>query len=166
MKKNLLLVFFLLAALGTTYGQGRTYYRNNYYGYNNRSNQDNNRYRNDRNDRYRQDDRCGTQDPRGGYSYGPMSDQDFRTLLNHISNLSFDRDKLIQAQQAVRNNIVTSAQVRSLMMEMTFESNKLDLAKFAFPYVYDKGMYFIVNEAFTFSSSRAKLNDYLLAQGY
>lgn len=168
MKKILLLVLFLAAAVSTSYAQGRTYTRNNYYGYNSRYHHDNNRYRNDRNDCHNNDNRCGTEEPHCGNSYRnmPMSDQDFRILLNYISSLSFDRDKLIQAQQAVRNNIVTSAQVRSLMMEMTFESNKLDLAKYAFPYVYDKGMYFVVNEAFTFSSSREKLNDYLLAQGY
>jgi hypothetical protein len=191
MKKILRLMLFAFFGFTSAYAQSSSmYYPGSYYwqDYNNNNYQYNyrndNRYsqwpnqrqdyynydRNRHHDNYQRHDGCGGSG--NGYSGGnsyrnmPMSDQNFRTAMNYINSLNFDSEKLTQAKQIMRNNIMTSAQVKELVGSLTFDSNRLELAKAAFPSVYDKGMYFIVGEAFTFSSSRDKLNEYLLTQGY
>lgn len=173
-------MFFLASGIISGYSQERWYYsgpenwrnynRPDYSGrYQYRNNYDD-RYRYYREDFYRSNNRCGTPDysntDRSRYRVAPMSDENFRTVMNYISGLSFDSEKLTQAKQIIRNNTMTSAQVKQLVAELTFDSNRLELAKSAFPNVSDKGMYFLVGEEFTFSSSRDHLNEYLLSMGY
>ncbi|MFM7683799.1 MAG: DUF4476 domain-containing protein [Bacteroidota bacterium] len=42
-----------------------------------------------------------------------------------------------------------------------FEETKLDFAKFAYDYCFDVNNYFLVNDAFTFDSTKDELNEYL-----
>ena len=58
---------------------------------------------------------------------------------------------------------VSSEQVFELMELLTFDSYRLELAKFAYRFTVDKGAYFIVNNAFTFSSNISALNRYILS---
>jgi len=95
--------------------------------------------------------------------YAPpyMSDVDFSHLKMSIDRLSFDSSKLQLAKQAVSSNTMTAMQVRELMFLFSFESNKLELAKFAYAHTYDKHRYYVVNDAFTFSSSIRSLDRYI-----
>ncbi|MFN3556993.1 MAG: DUF4476 domain-containing protein [Bacteroidales bacterium] len=90
-----------------------------------------------------------------------MSHQSFAMLMNTLANTSFDSSRLNIAQQALSDNYVTSEQVFQLMGMFTFESNKLKLAQFAYARTVDKHNYFIVHNAFTFSSSSNSLNAYI-----
>jgi DNA invertase Pin-like site-specific DNA recombinase len=51
----------------------------------------------------------------------------------------------------------TSQQVKELLQLFTFENNKLELAKYAYRNTVDKRTYFIVNDVFSFGSSRDEL---------
>lgn len=97
----------------------------------------------------------------GDYYHDVMSPQAFSHLRRTIANASFDSSKLSIAKQAIRMNRVTSRQVYDIMMLLSFESKRLELAKFAYANTVDKGSYYIVNEAFSFSSSIRELNEYL-----
>jgi hypothetical protein len=90
-----------------------------------------------------------------------MSPYSFEMLRNTLAATSFDSSRLSVAQQAIAANNVTSEQVYQLMMMLSFESNRLKLAQFAYPYTVDKGNYFLVNNAFNFNASRNKLNSYI-----
>jgi Domain of unknown function (DUF4476) len=92
--------------------------------------------------------------------YG-MSDYEFDQLRNTIDRLSFDSSRMQVAKQAIAHNMVTTRQVYALMNMMTFESNKLELAKYAYAQTVDKQNYFVVNDAFTFESSILNLNDFI-----
>ena len=83
------------------------------------------------------------------------------TLLNSVHNASFDRTRLQIAKQGIRDNSVTSRDVLDLMKLMSFESSRLELAKFAHHYVIDENNYYIVNNGFTFASSVRQLNEHL-----
>ena len=48
---------------------------------------------------------------------------------------------------------MTANQIRGLCKEFSYESNKLDFAKYAFEYCYDRYRYYIVGQALTYSSS-------------
>ncbi len=90
-----------------------------------------------------------------------MSQNQFFSLKDIIARQSFDSSKLKIAKQAIQANGATSQQVFELMNLLVFESNKLKLAKFAYPFVVDKDNYFIVNNAFSFSSSTNSLYNFL-----
>ncbi|MEI6123113.1 MAG: DUF4476 domain-containing protein [Bacteroidota bacterium] len=91
----------------------------------------------------------------------PMSTNDFQSAINSISTKSFEDSKLTIAKQITSANCLFCSQVRDIMNLFSFESTKLDFAKFAFKYVYDQGNYFKLNDAFTFESSIDELNSYI-----
>ena len=95
------------------------------------------------------------------FSMAVMHPQDFSSLVRTMNASSFDSSKLAIARQAIRSNYVSAEQIRQLMFLLTFESSRLELAKFAYKQVVDKENYFIVNDAFTFSSSIDELDHYL-----
>lgn len=94
-------------------------------------------------------------------AFYPMSDYDFGLLRESIRSKSFESTRLQVAKQALDSRRLTSHQVRELMELMWFESTKLDLAKFAYYRVVDKERFFLVNDAFSFSSSIDELDRFI-----
>ena len=67
------------------------------------------------------------QDYNSSYDYyTPMSTQPFDQLKKIVKAESFDDTKLSIAKQALKNNYVTTAQVKELLSFFTFEDNKLN----------------------------------------
>jgi hypothetical protein len=97
----------------------------------------------------------------GYYVPACMSSYDFMALKSTVANASFDDTRLSICKQVISASNVSSDQVYELMNLLTFESNKLDLAKFAYSRVVDKNRFYVVNNAFTFSSSVDELNRYI-----
>lgn len=93
--------------------------------------------------------------------YQPMSIEDFASAKASISSKSFEDSKLTLAKQIAASNHLTSKQVKEIMQLFSFEDSKLDFAKYAYKYVYDPNNYYIVNDAFTFSSSIDELNEFI-----
>jgi hypothetical protein len=85
----------------------------------------------------------------------------FNFMLQSIANQSFEQNKLQVAQQILQSNYLTSQQVFSILQVFNFESTKLSFAKSAFNRVIDPQNYFVVNNAFSFSSSVSELNNFL-----
>ena len=98
-----------------------------------------------------------------GYQAGPqaMCVNTFARLKQSIARQCFDRDKLTIAKQGTRGQILYSHQVLELVHMFTFESNKLKFAKYAYLLVCDTHNYYVVNDAFTFSSSIRELECYI-----
>lgn len=93
--------------------------------------------------------------------YQPMSTEDFASAKASISSKSFEDSKLTLAKQIAASNHLTSKQVKEIMQLFSFEDSKLDFAKYAYKYVYDPNNYYIVNDAFKFSSSIDELNEFI-----
>lgn len=91
----------------------------------------------------------------------PMSQQDFNSALNSIHSKSFESTRLEVAKQITNANCLTSAQVRSILQEFSFESTRLDFAQFAYSHVYDINNYHQVTSAFSFESSTTSLLAYM-----
>ncbi len=91
----------------------------------------------------------------------PMSDQDFQTALSTIKSKSFEDSKLNVAKQITNSNCLLSSQVREIMKTFNFEDSRLEFAKYAYNYTYDKGNYFKVNDAFKFETSIDELNNFI-----
>ncbi|MBN2664657.1 MAG: DUF4476 domain-containing protein [Bacteroidales bacterium] len=96
-----------------------------------------------------------------GFCDAPMDQNAFNTALFALKNQDFDSDKLIVAKQIASTNCLLSEQVKTIMLDFDFESSKIDFAQFAYSHTFDPQNYYLVNEAFDFSSSIDKLNDYI-----
>jgi|DewCreStandDraft_4_1066084.scaffolds.fasta_scaffold102286_2 hypothetical protein len=91
----------------------------------------------------------------------PMSNQSFADAKKSISSKSFESSKITVAKQVISNNCLTVAQVKEIVRLFDFESSRLEIAKFAYRYTYDKGNYYQLNDAFDFESSIDELNSYI-----
>ncbi len=91
----------------------------------------------------------------------PMDPVSFADAKNSIATKGFESTRLQVAQQITQSRCMTSAQVREIMGLFSFESTKLEYAKFAYRYTYDIGNYYMVNDAFGFASSIDDLNRFL-----
>ena len=85
----------------------------------------------------------------------------FLALKDAIARASFDSDKLLIANQFIKHNTISAKEVADVMRLLTYESNKLEFAKNAYEACYDKENYFLVNQAFTYSSSIRQLNAFI-----
>jgi hypothetical protein len=92
--------------------------------------------------------------------YG-MDPQDYEEACQLISDESFDSSKLTVAEQVVTSNPVTASQILGICKLFSFESNKLSFAKTAYPYCVDKNKYYLLNEAFSYESSKRELNEFI-----
>lgn len=92
---------------------------------------------------------------------GPMSDADFNRASQSISAKSFSDDKFTIFTQVLKANCVTVNQVIGFMKLFTYEEDKLEVAKRAYPKTWDQGNYYQVNDGFTYSTSTDELNNYI-----
>lgn len=90
-----------------------------------------------------------------------MSPRDYENACQIISNESFDSSKLTVAKQVVSSNPMTAAQILGICKMFSFESNKLEFAKFAYPYCIEPNRYYLLNEAFSYESSKRELDEYI-----
>ncbi|WP_312076036.1 DUF4476 domain-containing protein [Chryseobacterium sp.] len=73
----------------------------------------------------------------------------------------FDDKKIAFINQQGRHAMFTSDQIAVLVKELSFDKNRLILAKSLFSKCVDKQKYFVVGEAFDFESSRRDLMDFM-----
>lgn len=95
-----------------------------------------------------------------GCSY-PMGTSDFDTAKKSIDSKDFEDSKFTVAKQVTKGNCLNATQIKEVMQLFDFEATKLDYAKFAYDYCYDKNNYFKLNDAFDFESSVDELNEYI-----
>ena len=114
-------------------------------------------------------DNCQTYETYDPYHYNtptavvPVSNHcgNFEELKDIIRHQNFDNTKVKIAKDYMRDNRICTKEVSDLMCLLTFESNKLDLAKFAYEFVDDPQNYFRLYDEFTFDSSVRDLSDYI-----
>ena len=90
-----------------------------------------------------------------------MDPAQFADAKRSISSKSFSDTKMQLAKQITRGNCLLTSQVLDFMALFSFESQKLEFAKFAYPYTYDQGNYYRINDGFGFESSIRDLEQYL-----
>lgn len=114
----------------------------------------------DRDFNYDRDGQWGDYDDNNGYDRG-MDDREFSRVLQSIEKEWLESNKIKSAIQIVKTNSVTSAQVRQMMQLFGFENNKLELAKQSYANTVDKRNFGVVNDLFSFSSSKEDLARYI-----
>jgi hypothetical protein len=85
----------------------------------------------------------------------------FASALRSIKLQSFDSDQIRVAKQIIRQNGVSSHQMVEIMELLSFESSRLEIAKYGYQFVGDPENYFVVNDVFWFSSSVRELDRFI-----
>jgi hypothetical protein len=91
-----------------------------------------------------------------------MSSVEFSQLMSQIQDEFTDASKMQLIKLAINQRLVTVDQVKSLVKEVTFESSKLDAAKYLYPRTVNQQQYYLVNDVFTFDSSKQELSEFIL----
>ncbi len=91
----------------------------------------------------------------------PLSEVRFSSMLNTIEDQDFASSKKRIAKQVISNNCMVVSHLVEILELFDFESDKLEMAKFAYAYIYDIENYYEVNNVFDFESSIEELDDFL-----
>lgn len=90
-----------------------------------------------------------------------MSPKDFGEAYAMIQRESFDDTRLTIAKQVVVNNKMMVNQIAQIARLFSFENNRLEFAKFAYPYCIEKNKYYLLYDVFDHDSSKHELNEYI-----
>ncbi len=90
-----------------------------------------------------------------------MADQDYRQLVNSISNESFEDNKVAVLQSSAKYNYFSVQQIIGLMDLSSFSSWKLKALELTYPFVVDKNNSFKIINALTFSEDKQKAQEIL-----
>jgi len=100
----------------------------------------------------------------GGYGSKAMDDYEFSRALNSINMQRDQFRKMDNARQVINMNYFTSSQVRQMLQSFSFENDKLDLAKMAYDKTIDKQNFYLVNDAFSYSTTKDELARWVRTQ--
>lgn len=91
-----------------------------------------------------------------------VSETEFESIKSTLLAESFNNTRLTLGKQILEaKKCFTAAQIQSFVKLYDYESSRLEIAKFAYDYCTDKSNYYLVNDAFSFSSSKTDLTNYI-----
>jgi hypothetical protein len=92
-----------------------------------------------------------------------VTEAELKDILRAIRKEPFENTRSQMARQIVSSSRkqFLSSQIKDILGCFDFEPTRLEFAKFAYDYTLDQERYFLVNEAFSFSSSKDTLTRYL-----
>ncbi len=91
----------------------------------------------------------------------PVDATRFAAIKKAISNEFFDDDKIRMAKVTMKDNYFSTAQIKELVNQVSNDEKKLQLAKYAYDFCTDKGMYFTIAETMFFSNNKKALLDFI-----
>ena len=87
----------------------------------------------------------------------PMNNDAFQVELTQVQKHDFDEAKK-EAISNILNNCLSSSQIKTLLSELSFEEDKLELAKKAFKNVADPENFGSIKEVFDFDDSKNEID--------
>lgn len=91
----------------------------------------------------------------------PLSADRVSSMAKTVEKQTFGDDKVRVTKQIIRTNCLTLDQLIVILNKFDWDDGKLEIAKFAYDYVYDLENYYMVYDLFTFSSSGEELEEFL-----
>jgi hypothetical protein len=88
---------------------------------------------------------------------GTLTESQFAAALNTLRARAFESARIGLAQELLRSQCISCAQLRQMLELFTFEQTRLDLARFAYPLVADPAHFSEVYSVFQFPASVAEL---------
>jgi hypothetical protein len=98
------------------------------------------------------------------YSIKAISSRDFNDLTNVVAARSFESSKMSVIKAAMQENYFSTEQVKTLLSMFAFDSNRLELAKYAYAKTIDNNRYYKIYDVFSFESSISDLEDFIRNQ--
>lgn len=90
-----------------------------------------------------------------------MSAREFDQVKDQVRKELFETNKLKSVETIISKNNFTTQQVYDLMFLLSFESNRLEVAKFAYCNTVDKQNFYRLIGALTFSNNKADLAEFI-----
>ncbi len=90
-----------------------------------------------------------------------MNSRDFAEFKQLIADRTFETTKMDMTKSVIDYNLFSTEQVKEILTWFVFESNKLDLAKYAFKNVVDRGNYYKLYNSFVFESNVTDLDNFV-----
>lgn len=90
-----------------------------------------------------------------------FSTQDMDDLKARVDDRITDTDKLTLMKSVLSDRRYYSTQVRTMMDWLSFESSRVDFAKWSYDRALDKQDYWKLEDVFTFSSSKDEFNKHI-----
>jgi hypothetical protein len=103
----------------------------------------------------------GYEDNDDDWNRSAMSERSFEQLKQTIRRENFDDGKIAITKSAIRNQFISSTQVKELLGLYSFEATKLDVAKYCYHYTADPDNYYIVANSFGYTTSKTELLRYM-----
>ncbi len=96
----------------------------------------------------------------GGYR-GLMTYKEFESLKERVKQNTFDAGKLEAAKNLTRANSLTANQVAEINNLLNMDNNRLEFAKFAYEFTYDRQNYSTVINTMAFTNNRRSLEQFI-----
>lgn len=93
--------------------------------------------------------------------YRTMTTRDFAEFKQLIADRTFESTKMDMTKSVIDYNYFSTEQVKEILTWFVFESNKLDLAKYAFRNTVDRYNYYKLYNSFVFESNVVDLDNYI-----
>ncbi len=90
----------------------------------------------------------------------PIDDATANAWVGELKRISFDSEREQTARRLISGQCLTVAQIRRMSNTFSFDSGKLNFMKSALAQTYDIDNFLLLNEAFSFSSSKRDLGDF------
>ncbi|MFK7796515.1 MAG: DUF4476 domain-containing protein [Aureispira sp.] len=87
----------------------------------------------------------------------PMSEQAFVKSMEQLEEEFSDLEKMELAEKMLNENHLSAAQLKQVLKEFDFERQKEQLAKMAYPRVYDPNNFYQIYSTFDFDDTRKRL---------
>lgn len=92
------------------------------------------------------------------------ANNDFSQFLLSLDKEGFDSNKLTKAKSYIDKTNLTSQQIVEISKKFSFDSNRLEWAKYAYTRCSDKQNYYLIKSTFQFNSNYTELEKYINAQ--
>jgi len=92
------------------------------------------------------------------------SEKTFETLLDGVKNKPFDNSKLELIQGTLSKASISCEQLSKLLVSFSFDKEKINLVKWAYPKLIDPVNIAIVIDQFTFEGSKREVLQWIKAQ--
>lgn len=93
-----------------------------------------------------------------------MTDHDFETAYASLTAESYDNTRLMLAKQIASQNLLKASYIAEICKLFSFESNRLEFAKFAYSRCAEKNRYYLVNASFNYDASKRELEEFINGQ--
>jgi len=93
--------------------------------------------------------------------YRIINEESFNTLKSVINSKSFENTKKDIITDAINRNFFSSSQLRELLSLLSFESTKIETAKYSYKKICDKQNFSVIFDVFQFESSVNSMTDWL-----